>query len=133
MSRALLILSTAADRAKACHWVALAPNGTRVEFKAPKRSTEQNDRMWAMLTDVADQKQHMGRKYTPDRWKVIFMAALGHETEFIPSLDGQTFIPWNGRSSDLTVKEMADLITFIQAWGDENGVTFHDPRNSEAA
>jgi len=28
----------------------------------------------------------------------------------------------------MTVSEMADLITFIQQWGDENGVTWSDER-----
>jgi hypothetical protein len=135
MSRALVILHDAGDRAKASRWVANAPAGTRVEFKAARRTLPQNARMWAMLTDVAEQTTHMGRRYTPDQWKVLFMHACGREVQFIPALDGSTFIPWGQSSSDLSVEEMTDLIEFMFKWGAENGVTFHDPeqRGKEAA
>ncbi len=126
MSRHLITLHSTADRARAMKYMTAAPFGTRVEFKAIKRSLPQNDRMWAMLTDIAQQKEHNGRKYTPDQWKIIFMHACGREVQFIPSLDGSTFIPWGQSSSDLSKQEMTDLIDFMHAWGAENNVTFHD-------
>lgn len=132
MGRALLVLRTAADRAKAIGWISKAPHETRVEFKASKRTLPQNDRMWAMLTDIAEQKDHVGRRYTPDQWKVILMHACGREVQFIPSLDGATFIPWGQSSSDLSKEEMTDLIEFMFSWGAEHGVTFREPQ-SEAA
>jgi hypothetical protein len=84
-----------------------------------------------MLTDVARQKDHSGRRYTPDEWKVLFMHACGREVQFMPSLDGKTFIPWGYRSSDLGKEEMSELIDFIGAWGAEHGVVFHDQRDVE--
>src|SRR5688572_20680701 len=107
MSRALLVLRTEAERRKAVHWIDKAPPGTRVEFKAPRRTLDQNSRMWAMLTDVAEQAEHNGRRYTPDQWKVLFMHACGREIQFIPALDGSTFIPWGQSSSDLSKEEMS--------------------------
>jgi hypothetical protein len=83
--------------------------------------------MWAMLTDVAEQAEHNGRRYTPDQWKVLFMHACGREVQFIPALDGSTFIPWGQSSSDLSKQEMTDLIEFIFAWGAEHGVAFQEP------
>jgi len=80
-----------------------------------------------MLSEIATQKLHAGRKYTPDQWKVLFMHACGREVQFIPSLDNSTFIPWGQSSSDLSKEEMTALIEFIFAWGAENGVTFHEP------
>ncbi len=126
MSRAVITLSTPADRDRAVKWSRQAPPGTRLEFKQPKRSLPQNDRFWAMLTDVATQKDHAGRKYTPDQWKILFMHACGREVQFIPSLDNATFIPWGQSSSDLSKEEMTAMIDFIHAWGAENGVVFHD-------
>jgi hypothetical protein len=87
MSRAQLTLCDKSVRERAMRWIEQAPPGTRVIFKDSKRSTAQNDRMWAMLTDVATQKEHAGRKYTPDQWKILFMHACGRETQFIPSLE----------------------------------------------
>ena len=133
MSRALIVVHGAADRERATKWAQQAPAGTRIEFKATKRTLDQNSRMWAMLTDVAAQKEHAGRKYTPDQWKVLFMHACGREVQFIPSLDGSTFIPWGNRSSDLSKAEMSELIEFMFAWGAENSVVFHDPENAGQA
>lgn len=133
MSRALLVLRTDTDRRKATEWIHRAPPMTRVEFKASKRTTDQNARMWAMLTDIATQKTHMGRRYTPDQWKVLFMHACGREVQFIPALDGSTFIPWGQSSSDLSKGEMSELIEFLFAWGAENGVVWSDPTQEKAA
>jgi hypothetical protein len=132
MARALIVIDGQAARQRAAAWAQKAPPGTRIEFKATKRTLPQNDRMWAMLTDVAQQATHLGRKYTPDQWKILFMHACGREVQFIPSLDGSTFIPWGGRSSDLSKQEMSDLIEFILAWGAENGVTFQEPGENAA-
>ena len=132
MSRALVVIRGKAERERVAKWAAQAPYGTRVEFKGEKRTLPQNDRMWAMLTDVSTQATHNGRKYTPDQWKVLFMHACGREVQFIPALDGSTFIPWGQSSSDLSKQEMADLMEFMSAWGTEHGVLFHDDK-SEAA
>jgi hypothetical protein len=138
LSRALIVITTQADRRKAAAWVHKTPPGTRIEFKASKRTLPQNDRMWAMLTDVATQADHNGRRYTPDQWKCLFMHACGRDIQFLPSLDGSTFIPWGNRSSDLSKEEMSELIEFIFAWGSEHNVTFHElnkqpEQTSEAA
>jgi hypothetical protein len=132
MSRAVVVVKHVADRNLIAKWAGQVPEGTRVEFKKPKRSLPQNDRMWAMLTDIALQKEHAGRRYTPDQWKVLFMHACGREVQFIPALDGSTFIPWGQSSSDLSVPEMTELIEFMFAWGAENGVVWTDPKEKAA-
>lgn len=128
MSRHLVVLLSAADRDRAMRYIAQAPSGTRVEFKVAKRTLPQNDRMWAMLTDIAKQKEHCGRKYTPDIWKCLMMHACGRTMQFIPALDNSTVMPLGYHSSDLSKSEMSDLIEFMQCWCAENGVVFHDPQ-----
>lgn len=132
MSRAVLVLVSDAIRDKAKRWIAGLPAGTRVEFKAPRRTLPQNSRLWAMLTDVATQKDHCGRRYPPDDWKVLFLHALGRETRFVPSLDGAGFIPIGQSSSDLSIAEMSELMEFMEAWGAEHGVVFHEPGREAA-
>ncbi len=83
-----------------------------------------------MLTDVAAQAEHNGRKYPADAWKLIFMAAIGREVQFIPALDDKTFIPWGQSSSDLSRAEMTALIDFIDAWCAQNGVKLHGPHEA---
>jgi hypothetical protein len=133
MSRALLVLANDAIRARALRWIAGAPVGTRVTFQEPKRTLEQNSKLWAMLTDVAAQKQHCGRKYPPDAWKAIFMHALGREMKFVPALDGQGFIPLGLSSSNLSKAEMSELLEMILAYGAENGVAWSEPGERSAA
>lgn len=133
MSRHLLTLYTEEDRKRARTYVNSAPPGTRVTFKAEKRSLPQNDYMWSLLTDISAQKDHNGRRYTPDQWKCLMMHAIGREITFIPSLDGSTFIPWGQSSSDLSKEEMTTLIDFLQVWGAENGVVFHGQQEKAVA
>jgi hypothetical protein len=125
MSRALLILGRSDVNERAINWIRKAPPGTRVEFKGPRRSLDQNARMWAMLTDFASQVEHGGRKYSPEEWKAIFMHALGQEVRFVPSLDGQGFVPIGQKTSELSVSEMCDLQELITAEGAQRGVVFH--------
>jgi len=123
MSRALLILANDDVRKRALEWVRTAPEGTRVEFKAPKRTLDQNSLMWALLTDVSRQAVHFGVKYSPDDWKLIFMAALSREMRTAINLDGDGIVPLT-RSSDLSKEEMSNLIELIVAWATQRGITF---------
>ena len=114
------ILDTLQARAEASRVLALAPHGSTVKIEAPKRTVDQNAKMWAMLSDVSRSKPG-GRHATPEVWKALFMHACGHAVQFEMGLNGQPF-PTGFRSSALSKAHMADLITFIIQWGDEQGV-----------
>jgi hypothetical protein len=124
MSRALLVLTDSRERGKAAAWIANAPAGTRVEFKGPKRTLPQNDRMWAMLTEVATQLPWHGIKLTPDDWKLVFLDALRREVRMVPNIDGNGFVNLGRSSSDLSKEEMGDLMELIAAFGAQHGVVF---------
>jgi hypothetical protein len=126
MTRAVIVLTQDTERQRAAHWVAKLPPGTRVEFKAPKRSLPQNDRMWAMLTDLASQVKWHGLRLTADDWKLIFLDALKREVRMVPNLDGNGFVSLGRSSSDLSKPEMTDLIDLIHAFGANHDVVFHD-------
>lgn len=126
MGRALIVMESDFDRQKAKHWVDKAPVGTRIEFKASKRTLPQNDLFWAILTEVSQQVTHAGNRYDPTEWKAMFLHAYGREVRFLPGLDGKTFLPIEQSSSDLSKQEMTDLIEFILSWGAQNGVTFRE-------
>ena len=124
MGRALITLNDGSDRARACNWIAKAPAGTRVEFKASKRSLPQNDLMWGMLTDIARQVDWYHADLTPDDWKVIFLDALNREFRVVPNLDGTAFINLGRSSSDLSKQEMSELIELMLAFGTQHNVEF---------
>jgi hypothetical protein len=126
MSRAPVILDSPVARQRAARWVQNASSGTSVEFKASKRTLPQNDRMWAMLTELARQLPWHGLSLTPDDWKLIFLDALKREVRAVPNLDGTGFVNIGRSSSDLTKSEMGDLMTIIEEFGARHGVQFHD-------
>ena len=132
MSRALVILNRASDRERVQAWAAKAPWGTRVTFQEAKRTTDQNARMWAMLTEVARQVKWHGQQLSADDWKLIFMAALPEETRIVPNLSGNGFVNLGRSSSKLSVGEMADLMDLIAAFGAREGVTFAEPERVAA-
>jgi hypothetical protein len=132
MGRHLITIRSNADRQRVFKYVSAAPTGTRVEFKASKRSLPQNDRMWAMLTEVAEQVPWHGTRLRPDDWKLIFLDALKRELRMVPNLDGTGFVNLGRSSSDLTKSEMSDLIELIAMFGAQNGVTFRDDQEEAA-
>lgn len=132
MSRALVILDSPMARSRAASLIMRAPAGTRCEFKASKRSLPQNDRMWAMLTDIARQLPWHGLTLKPDDWKLIFLDGLKRELRAVPNLDGTGFVNIGRSSSDLTKQEMTDLMTIIEEFGTRHGVRFHDSQECAA-
>lgn len=133
MSRAVLILGQVCVNARAISWVTKAPAGTRLEFKAPKRTLPQNARMWAMLTDIAGQVEWHGLKLSADDWKLIFLDGLKSELRLVPNINGTGFVNLGRSSSDLTVAEMGDLMTLMEAFGANRGVLFHHAGMYDAA
>lgn len=127
MSRALIVIRDPEDRRDAERLVARTMPGDRIEFKRSRRSLPQNDRMWAMLTEIARQLPWHGVKLAPDDWKLIFLDALKREVRVVPALDGRGFVNLGRSSSDLSKEEMSDLMELIAAFGAEHGVVFSDP------
>lgn len=106
--------------------IAKVPAGTRIEFKASRRTLPQNSRMWAMLTDVSQQLAWHGKKLRTEDWKLVFLDALKREVRCVPSIDGTGFVNIGTSSSDLTKQEMGDLMEIIAAFGAQHGVKFQD-------
>lgn len=127
MSRAVVILGLQSERKRASDWCLKAPAGTIVEFKESKRTSDQNARMWAMLTEVARQVPWHGVKLSADDWKLIFMDALNQEMRLVPNLNGNGFINLGRSSSRLTKAEFGDLMTLIEEFGARHDVKFNEP------
>jgi hypothetical protein len=136
MGRALLVLANDFFREKAIDWIRRAPRDTRVEFKGPKRTTGQNDRMWAMLTDISLQLAWHGMQLSPEDWKFVMLDALRREKSeqirFVPNTDGTGFVTLGTSSSDLSKDEMTDLIEIIFAFGAQHDVVWSEPKGRAA-
>jgi hypothetical protein len=115
-----IILRSDQQRNLARQMIEAAPQDAVVRIAPQSRSLDQNALLWAILSDVARSKP-MGRCHTAEVWKELFCHACGHAVQFEIGLNGQPF-PTGFRTSKMSKAQMADLITFILAWGDEQGV-----------
>jgi hypothetical protein len=131
MAGQTVILRSPSQRALAHKFIEQAPDGAVVNVREATRNASQNARMWAMLSDVSRAKPE-GRKWVPETWKSAFMHSLGHQMRFAEALDGTGPFPLGYRTSRLTVKQMADLITVISEYGDRHGVQWSEPNPYEA-
>lgn len=133
MGRALLVLHNDATRAKAVGWIARAPKETRVTFQGPKRTTDQNSKLWASLTEISEQVLWHGQRLSPEDFKLLFMAALNQEMRVVPNLAGTGFVPLGRSSSKLSKQEFSDLLELIAAFAAQHGVELYDQSHSRAA
>jgi hypothetical protein len=124
MAGQTVILSGQSQREFAKLLIDRAPVGAVLNVRAATRSTDQNAKFWAMLSDISRAKPQ-GRCHTPEVWKCLFMAACGHAVQFEMGLDGRPF-PIGFRSSHLTKAQMSELIEFAASYGAEHGVAWSD-------
>jgi hypothetical protein len=129
MSRAMIVINGADARERVSRWAQNAPTGTRVEFKAHKRSVDQNSRMWVLLTEVSRQLEWHGQKYSPTEWKDFFMHAYAGE-RFMPGEDGKS-VPIGRSTSDLSKHEHSELTELIAAFCARHNVSIAE--SGEAA
>jgi hypothetical protein len=116
-------------------WVkAQTTAGHKVQLtaKTETRSLAQNRRLWAMLGEISNQVVWHGRKLTAEDWKHVLSASLKKQ-DAVPGIDGG-FVVLGLSTSKMTVSEMTDLQTLIEAFGADQGVRFTaqiDPETGE--
>ena len=129
MSGQTIILAGPSQRQLAHRLIEKAGVGYVVTIKEPTRSTEQNSKMHAMLSDVSRAKPE-GRLHTVDVWKQIMMNACGHKAQFEVGLDGEIF-PAGLKTSRLNKREMSDMIEFIYWYGAQHDISWSEPNPDE--
>ena len=131
MAGQTIILRGGSQRLFAINLIKQAPADAVVNIREATRNADQNARMWAMLSDVSRAKPE-GRMWTTDAWKAAFMHSLGHQCAFAEGLDGSGPFPIGFRTSRLSLRQMADLITVIQEFGDRHSVAWFEPERVNA-
>jgi hypothetical protein len=56
---------------------------------------------------------------------------LRQDGRLIPSENGRRVIQLGIQSRNFSMREAADFITFLDAWGDNRGVVWSEPRKEE--
>lgn len=89
------------------------------------RNLDQNARLWATLTDVAEQVVWYGQKLSQEDWKHVFTAAL-EKQKLVPGIDGG-FVMCGISTSKMSKAKFIDLLEIINAFGADQGVRWSDP------
>jgi hypothetical protein len=97
-----------------------APDGYEVRLSEPRRTTDQNRLMWALLSDLAEQVDWHGQHLTAEEWKDVLTASLKKQRA-VPGIDGG-FVILGARTSRMTKAEMSELCELIYAFGAQQGV-----------
>lgn len=109
------------------------PVRVQIDEKQPTRTLEQNARLWALLSDVSRQVQWPVdgklQHLSPEEWKDVFSASLRKGQRVAQGIEGG-FVMLGCRTSRMTVGEMVDLQTLIEAFGAEHGVVWGDERRA---
>lgn len=93
-----------------------------ISEQTKKRTIHQNNIMWGMLGDISKQVEWYGMMLLDHEWKDIFTASLKKQ-KVAPGLDGG-FVVLGARTSEMSVQEMIDMITLMEAFGVEKCVKF---------
>ena len=125
MTRAVVQIKADADRNLIARWARNVPEGTTVEFRAPRRSNEANALMWSLLGQISKSVDWYGQKLTSEDWKDVASAAL-RRARVVPGIDPGTFVPLGMRTSQMTKQEISDLIELLYAFGAEHDVKFRE-------
>lgn len=94
------------------------------------RSDEQNRRMWAMLADLSKQLQWPVdgemQWLSKEDWKVIISAGINRHQRIAKGIEGG-FVMLGISTSRMKMKDFADMITLMFAFGAEHDIAWSDP------
>ena len=94
-----------------------------VTVRPETRSIKQNAMMWACLDDLSKQVVWAGKRFSAVGWKDFITAHINGE-DIVPNMDNTGFvcIGRGSSTSDMTIKEMIEVIDRCHAFGTLQGV-----------
>lgn len=131
MTKQHFVMSHDLARQRALEAVKSAPAGFSVTVAEPKRTSDQNAKLWCLLGDIAGQVEWYGKRLSTEDWKHVFSASLRKLT-VVPNLDGTGFVALGLSTSRLSKREFSDLVDLIYAFGAERGVEWSEPEMEAA-
>ncbi|MEZ2742651.1 recombination protein NinB [Paenalcaligenes hominis] len=125
MSRRIFHLVNDSVRRNARQAVLEAPENYLCEIRQRTRSLDQNNLMWAVLTDLSRQVlwpvNGVKQRLSSEDWKSIITASLHEENRMAQGINGG-FVLLGKSTSRMSIKEMTEVIEFAHAFGAERGV-----------
>ena len=127
------VITGEVSRKAICRHVLTAPIGHVVRISEPVKKREQEEKYHAMIGDIAKQCTFMGQRWDSEDWKRFLVDAfakvmrdagtpLHHDGRVVPSLDGQRVVQLGIQTRNFYVKEAAEFIEYLYAYGADNNV-----------
>jgi hypothetical protein len=112
-----------------CEVIRTAGQKLEIKVSDPTRTLEQNAKLWACLSDISRQVQWPvdGRLQflSPEDWKDVLSAGLHKEQRIAQGIEGG-FVILGQRTSQMSKRQLAELIEFIQYFGADKGVEWSE-------
>ena len=106
-----------------------------LEVRPETRSDRQNKLLHALFGDVARQAEWMGKKRSPEEWKLLFVSghsvATKQGADLVPGLEGE-FLNLRESTARMSKARMASLLEYVMAWAVEHGVELQDAQQWQA-
>ena len=126
--------------AKTCAEVG-RPLVLRITEEEPTRTVLQNAKIHAMCRDFSQQVEWAGKPRSTEDWKRLLVDAFdrvkesmgeGHHGDIVPSLDGSGVVIPNRLTREFKVREGAEFIEYMLAYGAEKNVVWTEPKKAVA-
>ena len=98
-----------------------APEGWIVEIKQETRTLAQNRKLWACLTDLAQQVEWDGEYLNQSDWKNMVTAGLTKATS-VRGIEDGTFVMRGSSTSSMSKKLFIELVEYIHWFGTDKNV-----------
>lgn len=112
-------------------WLLAGGQRLVLEVRPETRSDRQNRLLHALFGDVSNQSEWMGKKRTPEEWKLLFVSghavATKQGADLVPGLEGE-FLNLRESTARMGKARMASLLEYVMAWAVEHGVELREAR-----
>jgi len=128
--RQTFVLVSPRVRGNAAEAIRNAPDGHVVTVAPRTRSSEQNAKLHAILTDLARSPvTWAGKRRTAEEWKALVISGHAVATkepgEVIPGIEGE-FVAIRESTARMSVGRASSLIEYLMAFCVEHGVELHE-------
>ena len=112
-------------------WIMGSGGAMVLEVRPETRSDRQNKLLHALFGDVSKQAEWMGKKRSPEEWKLLFVSghsvATKQGADLVPGLEGE-FLNLRESTARMGKARMASLLEYVMAWCAENCVELREAR-----
>ena len=96
-----------------------------ISLGRPRRTVDQNRKLWPMLNDISRQVEWYGQYLSAEDWKHVLTASLVKQ-KAVPGIDGG-FVVCGLSTSRMTKTLFCHLVELIYAFGAEHDVRWSEP------